>query len=57
MMNKDKEFEKLVKKLGFESKKEWHRLVANVDLSSRDKLYDFEDWKNEDGTKKGLLKL
>ena len=56
-MGLDIEFEKLVKKLGFESKKEWSNLVANVDLSTRDKLYDFEDWKNNDGTKDGLLKL
>ena len=49
--------EKLVKKLGFESLEEWHRLIANVDLSTRMKIDDFEDWKHDDGTKEGLLEL
>lgn len=46
-----------VKKLGFESAKEFHSLMVNVDLSSPDKLKAFKDWKENDGSKEGLLKL
>lgn len=50
--------EKLVKQLGFESVQEWHKLVANVpDLTDPKKLAAFEDWKENDGSKEGLLKL
>lgn len=49
--------EDLVKEMGFNSLEEYHRLVANVDLSSNEKLNAFNEWKNEDGTKEGLLKL
>lgn len=51
------EFEREIRKLGFVSKREWHNLVANIDLSNPEKFKAFEDWKNNDGTKKGLLEL
>jgi hypothetical protein len=49
--------EDLIKELGFESVQEYHRLVASADLSTAEKLKAFEAWKNEDGSKAGLLKL
>lgn len=49
--------EALVKELGFESLSEYHRLVANIDISTKEKLKDFENWKENDGTKQGLLNL
>lgn len=50
--------ETLVKSLGFESVEEWNKLVANVpDLTDPKKLRSFEDWKENDGSKEGLLKL
>jgi hypothetical protein len=49
--------EELVKQMGFGSLEEYHRLVANVDLSTLEKLNAFNEWKNEDGTKEGILKL
>ena len=41
--------------MGFESEQEMHKLIASVDLSDPDKLQKFMDWKENDGTKKGLL--
>lgn len=55
-----KEFDSLeefVKYSGFESVEEFHRLMSHVDLSSPEKMKAFEDWKENDGTKEGLLKL
>lgn len=49
--------EEFVKAMGFDSVKEFHRLVASVDLSTPEKLKAFEDWKENDGTKEGLLAL
>ena len=47
----------LVKKYGFESEREFHKLVSSVDLSSSQKIAAFKNWQNEDGTKEGILKL
>ena len=50
--------EELLKKLGFESFQEWTRLVANVPgLTDSKRLKAFEDWKENDGSKEGLMKL
>jgi len=49
--------EEFVKQHGFDSLKEFNKLVANLDLSSMDKIVAFKEWQNNDGTKKGLLKL
>lgn len=49
--------EELLNELGFESKKEWLALVSHIDISTSKKLAAFEEWKNEDGTKEGLVKL
>lgn len=47
----------IAKENGFESEKEMHKLIANVDLSDPIKLNRFETWKQNDGTKTGLLEL
>ena len=47
--------EELAKEMGFESEQEMHKLIASVDLSDPDKLHKFMNWKENDGTKKGLL--
>lgn len=49
--------EALVKQLGFESEKEFHHLVASVDISTPEKSAAFKKWQDEDGSKEGLLKL
>ena len=49
--------EEIVKEYGFESLEEFNHLVANTDLSSVEKLKAFEEWKENDGSKEGLLKL
>ena len=53
-MNK---MEEIVKQYGFDSLKEFNNMVANVDLGSPDKIVAFENWRENDGTKEGLLKL
>ena len=49
--------EEFVKEKGFDSVEEFHSLVAGADLSTLDKLNEFNEWKTEDGTKEGLLNL
>lgn len=49
--------EKILKENGFESLKEFHSMIANVDLDSPDKIVAFKNWQKIDGTKEGLLKL
>lgn len=49
--------EKIVKQYGFDSLKEFNRMVVDVDLTSIDKLKAFRDWQENDGTKNGLLKI
>lgn len=49
--------EELVKSLGFDSVQEYHKLVANADLTDPKKMKAFEDWKENDGSKEGLMKL
>lgn len=36
----------ILKELGFKSKEEWSSLVSSIDLSTREKLLNFENWKN-----------
>ncbi len=45
------------KALGFESASEMNRLIASADLVSDGALQRFEEWKLNNGTKEGLLKL
>ena len=52
-----KELKELVKEMGFESEKEFHKMVANVDLSDPNKMKKFLEWKENDGTKQGLIKI
>lgn len=49
--------EELVKRQGFENLAEFNRMVAKVDISTPKKLEAFEAWKNNDGTKDGLVEL
>ncbi len=49
--------EELVKEMGFDNEQEFHKLVSNVDITDPIKMQKFLKWKEEDGTKEGLLKL
>jgi len=49
--------EEFVKEMGFDSLEEFNRLVATVDINSKEKMKSFIDWKENDGTKEGLLIL
>jgi hypothetical protein len=49
--------EQIVIQNGFASLKEFNHLVASIDLSNLEKLAAFEQWRDNDGTKEGLLKL
>jgi len=49
--------EKWVKELGFKNLKEWHKLIADIDITTPEKAQLFLNWRNDDGTKTGLLKL
>lgn len=49
--------EKLAKELGFNNVQEMHKLIANVPLTNTEELKAFEEWKKNDGTKEGILKL
>ena len=49
--------EEIVKQMGFKSEKEFHKLVSSVDLTDTIKMQMFLQWKQNDGTKKGLLKV
>ena len=49
--------EEFVKEMGFDSLEEFNRLVATVDINSKEKMKLFIDWKENDGTKEGLLLL
>lgn len=49
--------EEIVKEMGFESEKEFHKMVASVELTNPIKMKLFLDWKENDGTKEGLLKI
>lgn len=51
------DLEDAIKEFGFESEKEFHRLVASVDLSTPAKRTTFKDWQFNDGSKEGLLRL
>jgi len=49
--------EELVKQMGFESVEEFHKLNATPDLSDPETMKKYLDWKENDGTKEGLLKV
>ena len=49
--------EEIVKQMGFESVEEFHKLNASADLSDSKKMEMYLEWKENDGTKKGLLKV
>lgn len=51
------EFDALARALGFESEAEMHRLIASVCLETAYQRLLFSDWKLNDGTKAGLLRL
>ncbi len=47
----------LAKASGFENAAEMLKLTADADLSTHEKIEAFENWRDIDGTKEGLLKL
>ena len=49
--------EEIVKQMGFENEKEFHKMVSDIDLSNPIKMQKFLKWREEDGTKNGLLKV
>ena len=49
--------EEFVKEMGFNSLEEFNRLMVNVDINSKEKMKSFIEWKENDGTKEGLLLL
>jgi len=49
--------DEFAKKCGFESEIEMIRLVCEVDLTSPIKVGRFQQWKDSDGAKDGLLKI
>ena len=49
--------EKIVKKYGFESLKEFNKLISSVDLSDPNIFIKFKMWQKTDGSKAGLLKV
>jgi hypothetical protein len=54
---RDISLEEIVKENGFESEKEFNKLVASVDISTYEKVVRFKKWQHEDATKEGLLKI
>lgn len=49
--------EELVRECGFESLEEFNELINIVDLSTKDRIYEFKEWQKDDGTKSGLLTI
>ena len=49
--------EAMVRHQGFEDEREFHKMVASVDLRSPAARARFHKWKMEDGTKAGLEAL
>ena len=49
--------DEFVKEMGFENEKEFHRLMASADIADPIKMQRFLDWKENDGTKEGLLNV
>jgi len=49
--------EELVKEMGFKDEIEFNKMVASIDLSKPGKMYEFLKWKENDGTKDGLIKI
>lgn len=57
MIVENEEFEKAVKESGFKDCNEFHHMVSDVDFTIPNGLKNFQAWKLQDGTKKGLMKL
>ena len=49
--------EEIVKEMGFDSLEEYHSMVSNFPMSSQLAFDSFEQWKRDDGTKKGLEEI
>tara|TARA_R110000850_G_scaffold26227_1_gene75212 strand:- start:263 stop:709 length:447 start_codon:yes stop_codon:yes gene_type:complete len=47
----------IVEEMGFESVEEFHKLNTSADLSDPNKMQMYLEWKENDGTKEGLLKV
>jgi hypothetical protein len=46
-----------LRSLGFEDEREFYRLVASINLVTTEAVMDFENWQDNDGTKRGLVML
>jgi len=49
--------DEFVQALGFDNADQFSIMVANVDISTPDKLAGFKNWQENDGTKDGIEKL
>ena len=47
----------IVQEMGFKDEKEFHKLIARIDISTPEKNTKFRHWQFHNGTKGGLLKL
>lgn len=56
-MGRSDDIEEFVKSKGFKNEEEMRELVASIDLSQNDALTTYSEWRINDGTKEGLLKL
>lgn len=46
-----------IQQFGFKDNEEFNKLIAEIDISTQEKLSVFQNWQNNDGTKEGLSKL
>jgi len=49
--------ENIAKECGFESIEEMYSMISSVDLTNTETGLKFHDWKINDGTKEGLVKI
>lgn len=49
--------EQFFKNCGFESEREFYQMIAKLDLSLPGNLDKFNNWKNNNGTKSGLINI
>ena len=52
-----KSLEETVLENGFDSLQDFYKLVSNADISTPEKIKNFNNWQDNDGTKEGLLNL
>jgi hypothetical protein len=49
--------EELAKECGFDSIEDFKELVNSLNLSTQDRIDEFKEWQNNDGSKDGLIKI